>query len=618
MAAEIKQKFDQKKDYLYQNIQSYQKAGFALFPVRMVNGTKMPACGKGISWTETVFNPDLEPRMLGTMFGVVLQSDDLVIDVDPRRFVNNINSLEKFWDDLDLPKPIGTFVVNTMNKGLHVYFKKPSGIDVIRNLEKLYPGIEIKSRGQFVVGAGSWWGDKRYTLDRGCLEKILDAPESLLEFSKRPDKAIRSDSSIETDEPAVVARFISYLQTCPPAIEGQMGDRTTFQTACMGRDFGLSEQYVSDLMLEHYNPRCSPPWETQDLITKVENAFKYASGTQGSRSTVEEDFADSDFRADESQNKSKKVRVVSAKELGDTQFPLLRWAIEPILPEGLNILAGAPKTGKSWLALQMAIAVAEGGRVMKTFQADKGSVLYLALEDNDRRLKERLEKLGGKFLDNLHFVTEINRMHKRGIRQLEIALNSAPDCRLLVIDTLARFYPPSNRDSNAYENDYLAMAKLQDFAKSRNLAVMVITHLRKQKSSDDPLEQVMGSTGVTGAADAIWLLKRGRQEKQGILQVTGRDIEEQEFAVRFDGSSCRWEILGNAAIFSLSAEKKLILDYVAKAAEPVGPKEVSQAIKKSEGAVKNMMMRMVDSSELEKVSRGKYVVPKESYYFTTF
>lgn len=289
------------------SIRQYQKAGFALFPVRMINGTKMPACGKGVSWTDTRYNPDLEPKMLGSMYGVVLQSDDLVIDADPRRFVGGVNSLEKFWDDLNLPKPIQTYIVATMQGGTHIYFKKPSGIDVIRNLDKTYPGLEIKSKGQFVVGCGSIALGKQYTHVRGDLNNILDAPESLLEFAKRPDRSLQTGESTHEDS-ATIKRFVHYLQTCEPAIQGKMGDQTTFNTACVGRDFGLSEQLVADLMLEHFNERCEPRWETEQLCKKVEYAFRYAKNSQGSRSTIEQDFVDY-FEAAEKQVEKQELKI---------------------------------------------------------------------------------------------------------------------------------------------------------------------------------------------------------------------------------------------------------------------------------------------------------------------
>lgn len=279
------------------NIESYLKAGFALFPVKIVinkdgKETKMPALGKGNSWTDVIFNPDLEPSSLGSMFGVVLQSDDLVIDADPKRFPKGQNSLLKFWDDLNLPKPINTFVVNTMNGGSHIYFKKPSGIDVIRNLEKLYPGIEIKSKGQFVVGCGSYYKDRSYSLNRGSLESILDAPQTLLDFAKRPDASLRLTADTENEDAVTIDRYIDYLITTPPAIEGKMGDTTTYQTACMGRDFGLSESMTYELMLEHFNPRCEPPWDAESLSKKVEYAYRYAKNSKGARTTAEQDFAD--------------------------------------------------------------------------------------------------------------------------------------------------------------------------------------------------------------------------------------------------------------------------------------------------------------------------------------
>lgn len=226
-----------------------------------------------------------------------------------------------------------------------------------------------------------------------------------------------------------------------------------------------------------------------------------------------------------------------------------RWAIEDLLPEGLTIVAGAPKSGKSWLALDIALAVSRGDKVMGEYQADKGEVGYLALEDNERRLQSRLRMIAedDKTEQNgsLYYLTEIAGMIDGGMGLLDEWLEEHPKCRLLIIDTLARFMPAHERGSNAYQADYAIVSRLQKLALKHRIALVVIHHVRKEKSSN-VFDDISGSNGITGPADAIWVLKRAPTETTGTLTVTGRDIEENAFVAEFNKDSCRWTLLGDA------------------------------------------------------------------------
>lgn len=277
----------------WQHISDYCKAGFALFPVRMVAGKKLPWRK---DWTNTPYAPDIDPRTLGAMAGAVLQSDDVVIDADPRRFPPGQNSLERLWKDLNLPTPFDTYMVTTGNGGTHVYFKKPSGVDVVHQLEKQYPGIEIKTKGQYVVIPGSQYvldnKTHKYEVFRGSVQNIAEIPESLLTFITRVERPITQGGFELDDDVSVVNRVVEYLKTCPEAIEGQMGDDTTYSVACMVKELGMSELTAYELMMTYYNPRCKPPWEPEELRKKVNNAYLYAKSGTGGRSSVLVDFAD--------------------------------------------------------------------------------------------------------------------------------------------------------------------------------------------------------------------------------------------------------------------------------------------------------------------------------------
>lgn len=238
----------------------------------------------------------------------------------------------------------------------------------------------------------------------------------------------------------------------------------------------------------------------------------------------------------------------TVQDLMGKTFAPARWAIEDLLPEGLTIFAGAPKMGKSFLSLDIGLAVSHGDKVLGDYQASKGQVLYAALEDSERRLQTRLtaiaeeEKTTGN--TNFFYTTRIPGMAAGGLTVLEQWLTSHPDCRLVIIDTLAKFVPASEKGANAYHADYAVASSLQSFALKHEIALLMVHHVRKQKA-EDVFDEVSGSNGYTGAADAVWVLKRNRTETYGTLTVTGRDIEENKFAAEFDRESHRWALLGD-------------------------------------------------------------------------
>ena len=304
------------------------------------------------------------------------------------------------------------------------------------------------------------------------------------------------------------------------------------------------------------------------------------------------------------------ITPIGAAVLMKTIYPKPYWAIEGLLPEGLTIFAAPPKTGKSWLALKMALAISTGGKILGVFKANRGKVLYLALEDGCRRLQDRLNKLAEAdditISNDLIISTTINRADNEGLQHLEQELDKHKDYRTVIIDTEARFKPAPTKNMHSYDSDTRAYAPLQQLAIKRRMALILITHLRKQKGSDDPYEQIIGSVAVTGTADAIWLLKRRRVESQGTLSITGRDLEEQDLAVRFDKNTCEWIVLGDAARFQLGQERLDILEYLEQSTEPVGPKEVAEALGKKTDNIKALMWQMFKDAQINKSGRGKY------------
>lgn len=307
----------------------------------------------------------------------------------------------------------------------------------------------------------------------------------------------------------------------------------------------------------------------------------------------------------------------NAHELMNTQFPEPRWAVPGLVAEGLTILGGAPKLGKSWLCLSLGVDVAGGHPVLGKIEAESGSVLYAALEDPPRRLKARLHKIIGSAPGpvDLTLVTELPAMAV-ALDMIAEWLEAHPDARLVIVDVLAKIRPPASAGKSAYEEDYRVLSQLKQLADRYRVAVVVVTHLRKMEAAD-VFDQVSGSTGLTGAADATLVLKRARGENSASLHVTGRDIVESEYAVTFNPDRCTWLLDGDALA---DAAKKAARDRVAgglgdKAAEilelvaaspGVGPTQVGKAVGLDANAAGVYLQRLADAGRLQKTGRGRY------------
>ena len=244
-------------------------------------------------WSKTEFNSNWTPQDFAkSNYGFVLQEDDLIIDYDPRNddtpeksaFQNLVNYVGEAFD---------TYTVTTGGGGYHVYLKKPIGFSVRERLDNNeYPqfaGIEFKTIGRQVVGPGSIHPVTRreYKVSwKSPADERMEAPAKLLELIKKPNIIEGIDTVGEglgsfTDDDQTVSRFVSYLNQQQPAIEGCGGDLKTYQMACRGRDFNLSPKKNFEILLKHYNPRCIPCWEEQDLWAKVKSAYKNNKDVQG-------------------------------------------------------------------------------------------------------------------------------------------------------------------------------------------------------------------------------------------------------------------------------------------------------------------------------------------------
>ncbi len=283
---------------------------------------------------------------------------------------------------------------------------------------------------------------------------------------------------------------------------------------------------------------------------------------------------------------------ITAGELSGKTFEPLMWVVQDILPEGCYLLSARPKVGKSWLSLQISLAVALGESTLGK-KVVKGKAIYLALEDNQRRLQDRLQQLrpNGYNTNDLLLYTQWPQFDQGGIEEL-VDLIKREEPKLVVIDTLAKVRAAS-RNNHVYENDYKTLAPLTALASTYRMCILIITHNRKGKSENDALEQVSGSLGLTGAVDGALVIDGVRTDKQYKLSLIGRDIPNDDELAIERKTNGEWQILGNAVQVFVSEERKAILDLLYM--RPVGlkPKDIADLLNKKPGTVRKLLATML-------------------------
>jgi hypothetical protein len=370
----------------------------------------------------------------------------------------------------------------------------------------------------------------------------------------------------------------------------------------------------SGLMRKKWDrPQTGSTWGNLEIHKAIARATEFYTPRQAPAASPKEAPAQeapkSPPQADKAQDKKPVLNPITAKDLGAKTFAPPQWAVPDLFPEGLIILAGKPKAGKSWLVLNVAVAVASGGVALGKIQVDRGGVLYLALEDSERRLQERLSKIitFDSFPEDLLFLTarDFPPLHKGGLEALDAWLTEHPQARLVIIDTLARVKPQRGKNQDSYDADTAVIATLQAIAIKHSLALILVHHTKKV-ATDDFVEAVSGTFGLTGAADCIAvLIRKDRTAADAVLKITGRDVADIEKALKFHPDLGAWEILGEAQEFTRTKEREDIR-LILKEVGPKTPAQLTKIIGKSSGAVRITLMRMKDKGEIILNQDGSY------------
>jgi hypothetical protein len=246
-------------------------------------------------------------------------------------------------------------------------------------------------------------------------------------------------------------------------------------------------------------------------------------------------------------------------------------------------------------------------------------VLYLALEDNERRFQARLAKHEiGQYgdIDKFFYETEWSKVGEGGEEALEEWLRAHEDARLVVVDSLEKIRPRRTRD--VYADDYAATQALKALSDKYKVTILIICHNRKGKSeTGDPLELINASFGLAGGCDGALVIERPRGKSDANFYVIGRDIEhepEDGYVIRFNRESCKWEMVGESAALANTEAQRSVLDAIREAGKPLTAAQVGKVTDRSHAAARYLLNELADAGKLIVVEDSRpheYELPGE-------
>lgn len=492
--------------------------------------------------------------------GVATGNGLVVIDVDGPEGEESLRKLEQLLGQL--PE---TLQVRT-GKGRHLYFHCDSQI---ASCNGKWPKIDIKAESGYVIGPGS-------THQNGATYQFVDESIPRAELPPAWLTALQQERPAKPENTATNSQGLVF--------EGRRNDYLS-DRAYHYKKTGLDGEVLFQAVNHLNHKYCSPPLpdrEVRDICN-------------GKRNLEADPLPVCEVH---------KISGHDFESLCSQDFKDPEWIVKGLLPEGLTMLCGAPKTRKTWLAMDLALSVAQGNRVWGRYDVtEKRNVLYLGLEDTARRFQKRLKLIlkGKQAPKNARFY-ESWTLDEKGREQLKKTILEN-DIGFVVVDTLSRARPHRRR-SNGFAEDHDDVANLADISRSTGASIMVIHHTRKSESETDPFDEISGTRGLTAASDAMWVLKpRQRGASDYILTITGRDVEDDSLALRFDDYA--WFCMGNSVQAFRNDTENSILKVINST--PLSPKEISNATGIKHNTVKVTLQRMVQDGLLVQQGRGKYV-----------
>lgn len=296
--------------------------------------------------------------------------------------------------------------------------------------------------------------------------------------------------------------------------------------------------------------------------------------------------------------------VQSMRDLMDKELPAVKWSVHDLFPEGVTLLAAKAKKGKSTLMLHVGSSVSGGTMALGHFATEQSEVLFVFLEENERRLQKRMRQMmqGTRVPAGLHVVYEWPLLDHGGLEALDTYLEAHPGIGMVVIDTLEHVRAKRRIANGLYGDDYAAVRGLQQLAGKRQVAIVAITHLRKAPA-DDPFDEINASMGLLSGVDNAVVMRPA----QGVMELhrRGRDYEDDTvLALKGDTKTLLWTVAGEAEEVTRSAARKEIIAALKadakrkkaakKPEDGMLPKAIALALGKNEVTTRRLLQKLLD------------------------
>jgi hypothetical protein len=526
------------------------------------------------------------------------KSGIFVLDVDPN------NGGRESFEDMVLrhgrfPETLQQI---TGSKGWHLFFRYPSF--PVHNAAGLLPGIDIRGDGGQVVAPPSIHPKTGLTYEWDGLDeientRIAEAPLWLLEL-------LDGKNSQHGSQHMPIAEKI------PHGVQHY----TLLALAGALRRMGLSENDMLPTLIEVNRNRCEQPGLDRAVQQIAHSVMKYRPADNDLFRTASKLWRLTKAKEHEARERDEKLglAVVDGLTVYRSSGIDQKCVIQGILYNGLTVFAGRPKVGKSWLTLQLALAVAQGEKLMGALDVNApGGVVYIALEESQSRTATRMQRLVGTespFLQNISMVYEMSPLKQGGAEQLEkILADRHPS--LVIIDTFLALVGGGSERRDVLRSEYQEMKTVADIARRAETAMVLVHHMRKSVVGENGIDSVAGSTGVTAAADAIWTLKREDQQTgMCSFDVVGREVEEQSLAIRFrKDDPLGWEMVGQGFEIKAVKDQREIVTLLREEGA-LTPAKVATLLRMNANHVRASLQQMHEMGLVNKQHSGSYTLTR--------
>jgi len=298
---------------------------------------------------------------------------------------------------------------------------------------------------------------------------------------------------------------------------------------------------------------------------------------------------------------------ITAQSLLAKSFTPIRWFASGLLHEGMVLFGGRSKRGKSWVAMNMAVSLAQGDKVFGQYEvAEPRKVLYGALEDGPRRTQRRLQLMAADpALDNLLIAFKMPPLAEGGVDYLAEKIKEGYE--VIFVDVLAHLEKAGKNGLPNYHEVYSMFAPLQVLRSEHQFALVMITHLRKGES-EEVFDALHGSVAYQGTQDALWVMERRMGDDLANVHVRDKDAEDKTIQLRFDGEGT-WSFVGEGEEHTTTTEESAILAFLLQEKQPQRVQEIMLALgipQSRYAAFRQRLVRMVSKQSILRTDHGKY------------